>query len=180
MTLLDVPVIIVGGLAFGFEPVDVELLEMCHVAQSFRYSMYLPSHFVVLDLEIQRSRRRRCLVRVVKVDGVPLERQQREIYQTYVSFVISKLPEIDKYCNRCLGYSGRGFGMDLSVRTEYCPVEKTVGIPIKFVVRENWVDHEAVDVIAKLSRKPYQWECRPIMSLFSLHVSRNWWSPGQC
>ena len=69
--------------------------------------------------------------------------------------------------------------MDLSVRTEYCPVEQNVKIACKFVAREYWGDHEAVDVIAKLSRKLHQGECRSIMSLLSLHGSGNKWFPGQ-
>ena len=172
MTLLDIRVIILGGVAFGFEAVDVELLELCHVAQSFRYCMYVPSHDEGLDFVFHTSRWTHCPVREVKVDGVPLERQQRE-NQISTFSLRSKLPEIDKNRNRCFGHSGRGFGMDLSVRTEYCPVEQTVKVACKFMVREDWSDHEAVDVIAKLWRKPHQWECRSIMSLLSLHVSGN-------
>ena len=79
MTLLEISVIILGGVAFGFEAVDVELLKLCHVAQSFRYNMYVPSHFVDLELVFPIPRCTYCPIREVKSDGVPLKRQQRKI-----------------------------------------------------------------------------------------------------
>ncbi len=173
-TLLEICVIVLGGVAFGFEAIDVELLELCHVAQSFRYNVYVPSHFFLLELVFPIIPRcTRCPIREVKFDGVPLKGQQCKINQIYIFFVRSKLPKIDENHNLCSGYSGRGFGMDLSIRTEYCPVKKPARIACKFVVREYWGDHEAVDVIAKLSRKLHQGECRSIMSFLSLHGSGN-------
>ena len=136
MTLPDICVIISGGVAFRFEAADVELLELCHVAQSFRYNMYKPSHFMDLELIFPSPRCTRCPVREVKVDGVPLERQQCEINQISMFSMRSKLPEIDKNRNLRFGYSGRSFGMDLSVRTEYCSVEQTVRVACELVVRE--------------------------------------------
>ena len=175
MILLNIRVIILGGVAFGFEAVDVELLELCHVAQSFRYTMYVPSHAEDLAFVFQTFLWTHCPVREVKVDGVSLERQQRKIYQISIFSLRLKLPKIDKNRNRYFGHRGRGFGVDLSVRTKYCPVEQSVKIACncKFMVREDWGDHEAIDVIAKLWRKPHQWECRSIMSLLSLHVSES-------
>ena len=133
--------------------------------------MYMPSHSVDLEPVWPTSQWTPCPTRVVKVDGILLKRQQREIYSTFVIFLKYKLLKIDENRNRCFGYSGRGFGMDLLVRTEYCPVEGTVRIAWRFMVTEYWGDHEAVDVIAKLWRKPHQWECRFIMPLLPLHVS---------
>ena len=173
MTLLEIRVIMLGGVAFRFEAADVELLELCHVAQSFRYNMYVPSHFVDLELIFPSSRCTRCPIHEVKVDGVPLKRQQREISQISMFSLRSKLPEIDKNRNLRCGYSGRSFGMDLTVRTEYCSVEQTVRVACELVVREYWGDNEAVNVIAKLSRKPHQGECRYTMSLLSLHGPGN-------
>ena len=63
-----------------------------------------------------------CPICEIKIDGIPLERQQREIILQILIFSVrswlrKKLLEIDKNPNLYFGYSDRGFGMDFSVRT---------------------------------------------------------------